>query len=225
MIAPGRPGHLALGGDQGHVVEDGGERGRLGPHEPLRWVVDKVQDIGPAGAQHPPDGDHHLPGGKVPGHGQAAECIPDHDVEGAGRLRIDAEPAVALLDTKVRTGAQAQLPPSQADQGRVQLEDDAGRSGPGGSQPAGHGEAAAADMQHRQRPRRRSLDDRRDGLGVAELEVGGVGQVDVAVTERVQPQDPARRPIRVLLDPGAEVDAGVGAPLGDDCRQPGAQDR
>ena len=42
-------------------------------------------------------------------------------------------------------------------------------------------------------------------LGVGELEVGRVVEVDVAVPQRVQPQDPAAGAVGVGLDEGAEV--------------------
>ena len=90
----------------------------------------------------------------------------------------------------------------QRDHARVELEDEAGGARPRGRQVAGDGEPAAAEVDgvDRLARRRGTVDDVAEQLGVRELEVRRVVEVDVGVAQVVEHEEPSRRAVEVAQD-------------------------
>ena len=144
---------------------------------------------------------------QMPRYGLGAEGVAEQHIGGSARQRGDTDPTVTDANRGVRSWRPAQLPGDELRQFGVALEHDVGRAGAGGPDEAGHGEPAAAEVHCMNRSRRQRVECSSEQLGVRELEVGRVVEVDVAVLEVVELKDPSARTSRVGEHRGAEVGA------------------
>ena len=127
---------------------------------------------------------------------------------GVGDVHVEAQPVGG------QPGAH------QVDQRAVELHDALRRAGAGGRDVPGQRPRAAAEVQHAQRRGRRGIqrvEQVTDPADVLELEVGRVGEVDVALRGAVDEQRPGRRAVGVGHELGPPVtdldpDDGPGEP-------------
>ena len=129
----------------------------------------------------------------------------------AESVGLVADPDAGVADPHPQVGPRLQpelLPPDLQHLG-VDLEHRALRARVLGAQVAGEREPTAADVERVERPVVGELrgDDVGERLHVGELQVGRVGEIDVAVPEVVEPQRAPGRVGEVAFD----VDAVVGA--------------
>ena len=145
----------------------------------------------------------------MPGHGQAAERVTHDEVARVVRLVADAQPRVADPHPQRWRRAQPELVAGEVAHGGVDLEDGAAGAGPRRRQVAGKREPAATDVERLERLAlgERGVHGIGERAGVVEFEDGGIGEVDVAVAQVVEPQDATGGAERVVVDADAVVGA------------------
>ena len=142
--------------------------------------------------------------------------VEQHDVARVGRHLREAGPGVGDAHVEPQpVGGQPLV--HQVDQRAVELDDALQRARAGRRHVAGQGPRAPAEVQDAQRRGRRGVERVEQVTGAAhvlELEVGGVGEVDVALRGAVDQQRPGRRAVRIGHQLGTPV-----ADLGPDDRR------
>ena len=207
--------------------EDLAQGRQLGTREAQRWEVDDVDGVD---ARRPQDPAHLADGlgrRQVPGHADPAERVTDDQVPAGGGHPTDPGPAVLDPDLQGRTGAHPEPFHVDGHHARVDLRDQTAGAGPDRGEVAREGQATPADVVRIQAPagREGAGHDGRKRLGVVQLEVGRVVEVDVGVPHPVQDEQPTSRAVGVAADLGAVVlRLGGTSPRRDDARTGAEQD-
>ena len=148
MLPPTVPARELGRGEHGDMLENRGERGCLGLGETQWRVVDDVDRVDAVGPHDAVDLLDELPGCQVPGHGNAAEGVPDHQVVGIVTGFPDAQPGITDAYLQVSGGLQAKLVHGDLHERRVELQHQARRAWVGSIEVARQAEPAAADVQN-----------------------------------------------------------------------------
>ena len=195
--------------NRAHPVEVLLEGAQLGAHEAKRRVVDDVQHVRAVRPQHALDLTDELGGGQVPRHREAAEGVAHDEVGRIVGSVADPESGIADLHPKVGPGGQPEPLLARLQHGLVDLEHRAPRARVRGPQVPGHGETAPADVQRVEGGTvgERDVDDVGERPDVLELEARRVVEIDVAVTQVVEPERASARVQRIALDEDAVVRA------------------
>ena len=173
----------------------GGYGGRPARRQPRR----DVHRVDAAGAQRASGRGGELRRGQVRRRHGSGEHVRDHQVvapfphglrhgAGVGGAHPDAVP-----------GGQRQVPPDQAGERVVDLGDELPRPWPGVLEVARQRQRPAAEVQRAQRltRRERQVGDMADPADVLELKVAGVSEVDPALRDAVDEQEPGIRPVEI----------------------------
>lgn len=179
-------------GRQGHFGEAGGGGGDLAPQVGQRRAVRQVRHVPPGGREGPAHVVQELGAGQVRGGAGAAEHVRDDQVRPAVGNLGQPGPRVHRPDADPRLRVQRQVFPYEGHQGGVDLHHLLGGAGAARRGVAGQGQGPAAQVHHVQGAAggRDEVDEVADAPLVGEVEVEGVGQVDVRLRGPVDEQGP-----------------------------------
>ena len=176
--------------------------------ETLLRAVDHVGDVDTTRPQDPVDVLDELRRCEVPRHRPTRECIAHDDIgtvvgQVAERLAAVADDHV---DARARSGDTTEFLGDHVDQLPVDLQHGLLAARARRLHVRGHGHRATADVDDVDRSGRAELLDRIDDpADVPELEMCGIVEIDVAVSEVVEHERASARPIVVLADRDAVV--------------------